>query len=144
MNFHFIFIIHRQVKFKSSSSGAGTKRVAEEEIIEVEDLAKKQTKLNEIESKKVDIFKKPALSKKSLGIKSSLANLVRRKEPCTSTSTSSTSLTVDNSKSEGQNKTILETMNVPAKLNPALNQPTTAKTNALSLLSGYDDDSDSD
>lgn len=129
-NFKILIDYHcRQVKFQNSVPiSSATKRVAEEEIIEVEDLAKRQYKQNENNDQPsgstVHTFKKPQISKpntatKSSLVKSSLVNLVKRKTPtATQVSTPNTSQPKE-----------------PIKV--AVTQPTTA--NALSLLSGYDD-----
>lgn len=122
------------MKFRSSNSGP--KRVAVEEIIEVEDLAAKQQKLNdsanntEIEPK-IGSFKKPQINRSGFVTKSSLANLVKRK-PQTQTATSasgpSTSTTSGSS----------------TKTDESTSKPSASATNALSLLSGYDNNTDSD
>lgn len=100
--------------------------MAEEEIIEVEDLARRKFKSIEEKPKEVatnSIFKKPTTTKVGSTSKSSLANLVKRKVPASATETKNTS-SASNS-----------------------NQPTDMSqpiSSALSLLSGYDDSDESD
>lgn len=130
------------MKFRSASSGS--KRVAEEEIIEVEDLGSKQPKLNESANKTVSqsaigTFKKPQINRGGFGQKSSLANLVKRKSTSTATATSGASSTTA-SGSSTKNDTTSSTVAVK----PSVDKPATSSTNALSLLSGYDNYTDSD
>lgn len=145
-----VYLLHfRQVKFHSGSAGSsGLKRVAEEEIIEVEDLAAKQSKPSIDTEKKstqfsIGSFKKPQTNRIGLGPKSSLANLVKRK-PITSTSTA-TSATATNNASVAATATVANKPSpspTSAPLQPAAKAAST--TNALSLLGGYDSNSDSD
>lgn len=89
--FHF-----RQVKFQGAKS-TGPKRVAEEVIIEVEDLAAqgKQQKLDDsaatakssVNQTTMGTFKKPQSNRNGFSQKSSLANLVKRKTTVTATAT---------------------------------------------------------
>lgn len=137
-SFHF-----RQVKFHGSSLG-GVKRVAEEEIIEVEDLAAKQSKPNFLvendkkpsQPSSIGLFRKPQTVRPGLGAKSSLAYLVKRK-PVAATSTTTSAAATNNIN--------VSTMETTTKKTPSLStQPATSTTNALSLLGGYDSNSDSD
>lgn len=122
---------YRQVKFKTPASSGGVKRVAEEEILEVEDLAKKPHKSDEIEVKSaskppVNICKSAPTAKIGLSSKATLANLVRRKPASTTISTP-----VNTVAAATQSSTT------------TASKPATSNSNALSLLSGYDNDSDS-
>lgn len=108
--------------------------MAEEEIIEVEDLSSRKFKSIEEKPKEVatsSIFKKPPATKVGSTSKSSLANLVKRKVPASATETKNTSTTVTQSTSSASNSNQLT----------AVSQPTSS---ALSLLSGYDDSDESD
>ncbi|XP_055318782.1 splicing factor YJU2 [Sitodiplosis mosellana] len=129
----------KQVKFHGSG-GSVVKRVAEEQIIEVEDLAAKQSKPTIDTEKKssqfsLGTFKKPQTSRIGFGQKSSLANLVKRKS-VTPTSTT-TSVTVTKNTSVSTTEAVVDKPSPP----PA---KVTSTTNALSLLGGYDSNSDSD
>lgn len=137
--------VFRQVKFRGSSSG--TKRVAEEEIIEVEDLSAKQQKVDDTTSKTgsqltIGTFKKPQINRNALGQKSSLANLVKRKTPSTATSTS-TFLTSGTTKTATAAATTTSSIETVSK-SPAAPKSASSTPNALSLLSGYDNNTDSD
>lgn len=144
-----VYLFHfRQVKFHGSGGSSGLKRVAEEEIIEVEDLAAKQTKPSIETDKKssqfsMGSFKKPQTNRIGLGQKSSLANLVKRK-PIAPTSTA-TSATATKNASVTATETVA---NIPSSAPTAAPLQQAAKaasiTNALSLLGRYDSNSDSD
>lgn len=126
------------------------KRVAEEEVLEIEDLSKKQFKPSEPKKPNEPLglqFKRPAAAK-SIGIRASMANLVKRKTPSTATTTLSDSTSVSNATdSNGQ------AMNARADNAPATSQAakiasasastapilTTNKPNALALLGSYAD-----
>lgn len=145
----------RQIKFHGSSA-TGTKRVAEEEIIEVEDLAVKKHKPNNDSDKRSNqftagTFKKPQVSKIGLNQKSALANLVKRKTPATATTATVTATTTTTATA-----TATATVAAPSR-NSQTSESTSSKPapkpstqtapsapNALSLLSGYDNYSDSD
>lgn len=121
------------MKFQSTgSTSGGTKRVAEEEIIEVEDLAKRQFKPNASNDKStvppLNAFKKPQNNKPSSSGKSSLVNLVKRKVTNSTTSSTVTLPSKSNTESSASK--------VTAQTSTPVSQPS---TNALSLLSGYDD-----
>lgn len=146
--FNFVHIF-RQLKFHKSSSG-GAKRVAEEEILEIEDFAtKRTTPLSSAEQKpaqstlSIGTFKKPANARTGLSQKSSLANLVRRKPTNTTTSTSSStnsiSETVTAAKPPTNDTNPNDTNNsTKPSASTSIAAPATNKPNALSLLSGYD------
>lgn len=132
------------MKFRSSS--IGPKRVAEEEIIEVEDLAAKQQKLDQSANKKVNqlsigTFKKPQVNRNGPGQKSALANLVKRKTATTATSTTSGPCTSTTSENSTKDDAVTSTTTGEK---PSASKPATSTTNALSLLSGYDNSTDSD
>lgn len=145
----------RKIKFHGSSA-TGTKRVAEEEIIEVEDLAVKKHKPNNDSDKRSNqftagTFKKPQVSKIGLNQKSALANLVKRKTPATATTATVTATTTTTATA-----TATATVAAPSR-NSQTSESTSSKPapkpstqtalsapNALSLLSGYDNYSDSD
>lgn len=126
------------------------KRVAEEEIIEVEDLAAKQTKLDDEKGNSsgsqvsTSMFKRPtATNRNGLNQKSAFANLVKRKSTTTTSTTTSEPSAKSSVSSEitANNPTGLTatTTSTPANGNDA------PKTNALSLLgSSYDNCTDSD
>lgn len=144
--FYFLLSIHfRQVKFQGAKAN-GPKRVAEEVIIEVEDLAAsaKQQKIDDpISTAKpianqtsIGIFKKPQSNRNGLSQKSLLANLVKRKTTVTATATA----TASSETSTKSNSTATETTSSTS----TASKPTTSTTNALSLLSGYDNNTDSD
>lgn len=137
------------MKFQGPKT-SGPKRVAEEVIIEVEDLAAasaKQQKFDESVSvarpvasqTAIGTFKKPQINRNGFSQKSSLANLVKRKTTATATSTAATTATTGTS--ETSTKTPNPTNTVSTS---GASKPTTNTTNALSLLSGYDNYSDSD
>lgn len=132
------------MKFRSSS--IGPKRVAEEEIIEVEDLAAKKQKLDQSANKKVNqlsigTFKKPQVNRNGPGQKSALANLVKRKTTPTATSTTSGPCTSTTSENSTKDDAVTSTTTGEK---PSASKPATSTTNALSLLSGYDNSTDSD
>lgn len=140
--------IFRQVKFQGAKT-AGPKRVAEEVIIEVEDLAAsaKQQKLDESAASTtkpmgnqsaIGTFKKPQTNRNGFSQKSSLANLIKRKTPTTATATATTATTVITETPDSTNSTVTASNTSTAA------KPPTNTTNALSLLSGYDNYSDSD
>lgn len=161
----------RKIKFHGSSA-TGTKRVAEEEIIEVEDLAVKKHKPNNDSDKRSNqftagTFKKPQVSKIGLNQKSALANLVKRKTPATATTATVTATTTTTASATATaTATALSTARATATATatvaaPSRNSQTSESTsskpapkpstqtapsapNALSLLSGYDNYSDSD
>lgn len=163
------FFFFRQVKFHGQSNSGGTKRVASEEIIEIEDLSKR-SRDGDNESTSVsntgarggihalakpqssdEITRKPTESKfaKPMSIsvgamsngRNAMKNLVKRKtaETVTSTSTNS-STTVEVSSSSNNSTSGRESAENSAKA-------TSASTNSkpmpsgLSLLAGYDDNS---
>lgn len=145
----FFLFSTRQVKFQSTSNG-GVKRVAEEEIVEVEDLAAKQQKTVFSDAAKkgstltIGSFKKPQPNRSALSQKSVLANLVKRKPNSTttsaSTSTSSTAeithkATTESATSSSGSTTQAKPSTTPA---PAPTAVVSNSTNGLSLLSGYD------
>lgn len=142
-----LYPICRQVKFHGSTVG-GTKRVAEEEIIEVEDLAAKQAKPS-IETSKTQsqlsiglgTFKRPQTTRPALGAKSLLANLVKRKPIATISTTTSLTASTDTNVSTTETST---NKSLPAPSKPAIAVAGASTTNALSLLGGYDSNSDSD
>lgn len=126
------------MKFHSGAGGVGVKRVAEEEIIEVEDLGAKQPKSSKESEKRsgqlsIGSFKKPV----GLGQKFSLANLVKRKTTSASSISSSSFGTSTDATNTETN------VNKPTN-SVSSSQPAPSKPNALSLLSGYDNTSDSD
>lgn len=108
--------------------------MAEEEIIEVEDLASRKFKSIEEKPKEVatsSIFKKPPAKKGASTSKSSLMNLVKRKVSPAATETKNTSIAATKSTSSASN----------SNQSTAVSQPTSS---ALSLLSGYNDSDESD
>lgn len=132
----------RQVKFRSSNSGP--KRVAEEEIIEVEDLSGKLRKVDDtsdrIESRlSIGTFKKPQINRS--GQKSTLANLVKRKTTATATATTTSTATVT---SKPTNNGETTSSAIPPSVNLIAPKPISNTSNGLSLLSGYDNNTDSD
>lgn len=135
----------RQVKFQAAKTN-GPKRVAEEVIVEVEDMAEtaaKQQKFDDappaakpIENKiTIGSFKKPQTNRNGFSQKSALANLVKRKPAVTATATAATVTSEISTKTSSITST--ETSSSTSK-------PTATTTNALSLLSGYDNCTDSD
>lgn len=132
------------MKFHGSNSSGG-KRVAEEEIIEVEDMAIKQPKLDaKIEKKPTQLttetFKKPQNNRIKAHHKSSLVNLVKRKSSITSTTTSdrsttSTAIKLCETVSTKTVTPLLSSLSSPSP-SPA------AVSNALSMLGGYNSNSD--
>lgn len=148
--------IFRQVKFQGAKT-SGPKRVAEEVIIEVEDLAAsaKQQKLDESATAAKPIgnqaaigtFKKPQTNRNGFSQRSALANLVKRKTTATATATATipaTATTATTATSETTTKSPNPTNAVTTLGASTATKPTTNTTNALSLLSGYDNYSDSD
>lgn len=125
-------------------TGTGVKRVAEEEVLEIEDLSKKQFKPNEPKNtinQTALTFKKPAVTK-SLGIKASMANLVKRKAPPTATTTTSDSANAGTATTSNIQATPpTATASASASTTPIL---TTNKPNALALLGGYNDSDSND
>lgn len=108
--------------------------MAQEEIIEVEDLAKKPHKSDVfVEPKPLTkpSIAKPSNTKIGFNSKASLVNLVKRKPAATVSSTSATATTTTNVSNAANTKT------------PSEPRPAASSLNALSLLSGYDDGSDS-
>lgn len=108
--------------------------MAEEEIIEVEDLASRKFKSIEEKPKEVatsSIFKKPPATKVGSTSKSSLTNLVKRKVPPSATETKNASTTETKSTPSASNSNQSIVVRQPA-------------SSALSLLSGYDDSDESD
>lgn len=144
----YLFVYHiyfRQVKFQGAKT-SGPKRVAEEVILEVEDLAAsaKHQKLDDsvstakpiLNQTSIGTFKKPQTNRNGFSQKSSLANLVKRKTTATTTATATTT-TPTSETSTKTNSTSTETTSSTS----TASKPT---TNALSLLSGYDNNTDSD
>lgn len=129
-----MFMIFRQVKFQSSSTiSSGTKRVAEEEILEEENLAKHQYKSYNNDDKPIaqsTNAKKTQTNKPNITIKSTLANLVKRKSTATVTS-----INKNNTASVETSKNAIKDT-LPTQM--ADNQPSTSIGTALSLLSGYE------
>lgn len=140
-----INLIYRQIKFQNKSSGSGIKRVAAEEVLEIEDLSTKQFKPNENPKTATNLglatFAKPAPKKPILSNKASLANLVKRKTPATSTSTDSAHATsVSNNSSNASNSSAPS-----ASIQSSNTAVTTSnKPNALSLLGSYNDSDSND
>lgn len=124
--------------------------MAEEVIIEVEDLAAsaKQQKLDDttstakptVNQSAIGTFKKPQTNRNGFSQKSSLANLVKRKTPGVATSTATATATTPTATSETSTKPIATSTDT-ASSTSTTSKPT---TNALSLLSGYDNNTDSD
>lgn len=147
------FVIHfRQVKFQGPKA-SGPKRVAEEVIIEVEDLAvsAKQQKLDDpvsttkpiVNQTAIGIFKKPQPNRNGFSQKSSLANLVKRKTTVPATATATAIASTVTAASETSTKTNSTSTGTTSSTS-TVSKPMTSTTNALSLLSGYDNNTDSD
>lgn len=151
--------LFRQVKFQAAKSD-GPKRVAEEVILEVEDLAAtataaKQQKMDGeattstkpiANQAAVGTFKRPQVNRNGFSQKSSLANLVKPKARFTATATTTTTspatstvapVTETSIKSDRPNAS--DTGSSTSTVSKPANT-----TNALSLLSGYDNNTDSD
>lgn len=152
---HFVshFAFRRQVKFQGAKT-SGPKRVAEEVILEVEDLAAsaKQQKLDDTVPAVKPIanqttfgsFKKPQ-NRNGFSQKSSLANLVKRKTTATVTATATAPTATATATATSTSGTPTDSTNeVLSTGTSTASKPTTNTTNALSLLSGYDNYSDSD
>lgn len=138
-------VFFRQVKFQVAKTN-GPKRVAEEVIVEVEDMAEtaaKQQKFDDatpaakpIQNKiAIGSFKKPQINRNGFSQKSSLANLVKRKSAVTATATTATLTSETSTKISSTTST---------EISSSASKPTATTTNALSLLSGYDNCTDSD
>lgn len=160
MIFRCHLFLFRQVKFHGqSSSGGGNKRVASEEIIEIEDLAKRSrdddgeenNSTNDAPAKALltdEIVRKPSESTtkfaKPMNIsvgamsngRNSLKNLVKRKTvsatPASAVSSTSTSTVVSSTATSHPDP--IENDKKPTSNN-------TPTPSGLSLLAGYDDDS---
>lgn len=126
--FDYYLFDFRQVKFHNSSASNAKKRIAEEEIVEVEDLASKQAKVNQPTSSG---FKKPQNIRNGLNSKLLLSNLVRRKPAASSTCPSESSVKLSTSLTKAES-------NEPSS---SSSQP---PASGLSLLSSYSSNSNSD
>lgn len=160
-----ITLIFRHMKFHNRPTTSGTKRVASEEIIEIEDLAKRSFKKDDEgdateraevinNSKKISgndsnasaklgiaikNVKPPSSTSISVGGLSSsrnlMKNLVKKKpaETVTSSTLNSVGVSESSTNTTENNKSLATSTNINSN----------SSGNALSLLAGYDDDSDS-
>lgn len=166
------FFCRRQVKFHGQSKIGGTKRVASEEIIEIEDLAKRTRNgdddgegtnrvggSNEVPSKSPsteEIIRKPtetvtkfakpmniSVGAMSTG-RNAMKNLVKRKTVETVTSANSSTSTVLSPSSTNTNSASASASAAETVEKPEKTTPNSKPMpNGLSLLAGYDDDDSS-
>lgn len=143
----------RQVKFQGAKT-SGPKRVAEEVILEVEDLAasaEKQQKFDDsvtavkpiVNQTAIGTFKKPQTSRNGFSQKSLMANLVKRKTSATATATVTTPTAPAMAATAAPENTT-KTSSTSTETTSSTSTVAKPTTNALSLLSGYDNNTDSD
>lgn len=144
----------RQVKFQGAKT-SGSKRVAEEVILEVEDLAasaEKQQKFDDsvtavkpiVNQTAIGTFKKPQTSRNGFSQKSLMANLVKRKTPATATVTATTTTTEPAMPATATSENTTKTSSTRTETTSSTSTVAKPTTNALSLLSSYDNNTDSD
>lgn len=132
------YFIYRKIKFKIPSTT--TKRVASEEIIEVEDMSKRSRSDDENGTKSTNERKRKDEGEKSDDVASDLL-ITKYTKPTTSKTISIGSLSTNRNllKNLVKRKPIAE---ATATVTSNKNEP--KPSSALSLLAGYDQGSDSD